>query len=358
MKDNSILEVEDLQAHFFTDDGVVRAVDGVSFDVCRGETLGIVGESGCGKSITSLSILNMVPTPGRIVSGSVRLQKDNGEFFVITDHEPKSREVRDIRGGNIAMIFQEPMTAFTPVYTIGRQIQEAILTHQQLDKKQAKQRAVELLDYVGISDPQRRYDEYPHQFSGGMRQRAMIAMALSCDPSVLIADEPTTALDVTVEAQILKLLRDIQNERGMSIILITHDLSVIGEMADRVLVMYMGNLVDEGTCDAIFHSRRRHPYTEGLLYSIPSIGRRTKLEAIAGSTPNAYALPDGCLYHPRCPYAMEVCSQRAPGMYETEAGHRAKCFLYDKEVMKARGSSPIGGTTGGYVDHANGGGPV
>ena len=342
MNDNSILEVEDLQTHFFTDDGVVRAVDGVSFEVPRGETLGIVGESGCGKSITSLSILNMVPRPGRIVSGAVRLRRQDGEVFAITDYQPKSREVRDIRGGDIAMIFQEPMTAFTPVYSIGRQIQEAVLTHQDLDKKQAKERAIELLGYVGISDPRRRYDEYPHQFSGGMRQRAMIAMALSCDPGVLIADEPTTALDVTVEAQILKLLRDIQDERGMSIILITHDLSVIGEMADRVLVMYMGKLVEEGSCDAIFHSRRRHPYTEGLLHSIPSIGRRTKLEAIAGSTPNAYALPTGCLYHPRCPYAMDVCSQRAPGMYKTEPDHRAKCFLYDSDVMNGPAASAAG----------------
>ncbi len=335
MDDNVLLTVENLKTHFFTDDGVIAAVDGLSFTVRRGETLGIVGESGCGKSITSLSILNMVPPPGRIVAGRVDVRRKDGSEFVVTDHEPKSREAREIRGGEIAMIFQEPMSAFTPVHTIGRQISEAILAHNEISKQAARSRAVELLDYVGISDPDRRYDEYPHQFSGGMRQRAMIAMALSCDPNLLIADEPTTALDVTVEAQILKLLRDIQAEREMAIMLITHDLSVIGEMADRVLVMYMGNLVEQGSCDDIFHGTGRHPYTEGLLKSIPAIGRREPLTTISGTTPNLLALPDGCVFHPRCPFAADVCRQRVPSLQATGDDHHAKCFRYDPSLPQA-----------------------
>jgi oligopeptide/dipeptide ABC transporter ATP-binding protein len=333
--DNVLLTVENLKTHFFIDDGVIAAVEGLSFAVRRGETLGIVGESGCGKSITSLSIMNMVPPPGRIVAGRVAIRRKDGTEFVVTDHEPKSREAREIRGGEIAMVFQEPMSAFTPVHTIGRQISEAILAHNGISKQDARSRAVELLDYVGISDPDRRYDEYPHQFSGGMRQRAMIAMALSCDPNLLIADEPTTALDVTVEAQILKLLRDIQAEREMAIMLITHDLSVIGEMADRVLVMYMGNLVEQGSCDDIFHGTGRHPYTEGLLKSIPAIGRREPLTTISGTTPNLLALPNGCLFHPRCPFAADVCRQRVPSLQATGDDHHAKCFRYDPSLPQA-----------------------
>lgn len=335
MDDNVLLTVENLKTHFFIDDGVIAAVEGLSFAVRRGETLGIVGESGCGKSITSLSIMNMVPPPGRIVAGRVAIRRKDGTEFVVTDHEPKSREAREIRGGEIAMVFQEPMSAFTPVHTIGRQISEAILAHNGISKQDARSRAVELLDYVGISDPDRRYDEYPHQFSGGMRQRAMIAMALSCDPNLLIADEPTTALDVTVEAQILKLLRDIQAEREMAIMLITHDLSVIGEMADRVLVMYMGNLVEQGSCDDIFHGTGRHPYTEGLLKSIPAIGRREPLTTISGTTPNLLALPNGCLFHPRCPFAADVCRQRVPSLQATGDDHHAKCFRYDPSLPQA-----------------------
>lgn len=328
MDEQVLLQVSDLETHFHTDDGVVRAVDGVSFDVRRGETLGIVGESGCGKSITSLSILNMVPPPGKIVAGRVELRRKSGEVFDIAEQGPKSSDVRAVRGPEVAMIFQEPMTAFTPVHTIGAQISEAILTHRDIDKREARALAVQLLDYVGIGDPDRRFDEYPHQFSGGMRQRAMIAMALSCDPSVLIADEPTTALDVTIEAQILKLLRDIQEERGMSIILITHDLSVIGEMADRVLVMYMGKVVERSTCDALFHADRRHPYTDGLLRSIPQIGRRTPLQPIEGSTPSALALPTGCRFHPRCPHAMDVCRGEEPAGFSIGDDHVAACHLF------------------------------
>jgi oligopeptide/dipeptide ABC transporter ATP-binding protein len=230
------------------------------------------------------------------------------------------------------MIFQEPMSSFTPVYTIGWQIAEAIRTHNDVTKQEARERAVELLDYVGISDPSRRFDEYPHEFSGGMRQRAMIAMALSCDPSLLIADEPTTALDVTIEAQILKLLRSIQEERGMAIVLITHDLSVIGEMADRVLVMYMGKLVERASCDDLFHADHRHPYTEALLKSIPKIGARQTLQPISGSTPNALALPSGCTFHPRCPYAMKACPTRDPALYSLGEEHEVRCYLYDESL--------------------------
>jgi oligopeptide/dipeptide ABC transporter ATP-binding protein len=332
LNSDEILQVDGLETHFFTDDGVVKAVNDVSFSVRQGETVGIVGESGCGKSITSLSIMNMIPPPGKIVGGQVDFRRRDGEVLTITDYSSKSKEVRSIRGRDIAMIFQEPMTSFTPVYSIGRQIQESIMTHMELNKKDAKERAIELLDYVGIAAPRQRFDEFPHQFSGGMRQRAMIAMALACDPLLLIADEPTTALDVTIEAQILKLLRDIQEERGMSIMLITHDLSVIGEMADRVLVMYMGKLVERASCDDIFYSASRHPYTEGLLESIPRIGRREALSTIRGSTPNVYAIPPGCPFHPRCPYVMDVCKGEEPRLFEIEADHRAACYLYDPEL--------------------------
>lgn len=334
MAEEWLLSVEHLSTSFFTDDGVVQAVNDVSFTVGAGETVGIVGESGCGKSITSLSILNMVPSPGRIVGGSIQLRAPDETVHELSALDPKGREIRDIRGRHIGMIFQEPMSSFTPVYSIGWQIAEAIRTHNNVTKQEARERAVELLDYVGISDPTRRYDEYPHEFSGGMRQRAMIAMALSCDPVLLIADEPTTALDVTIEAQILKLLRDIQEERGMSIMLITHDLSVIGEMAGRVMVMYMGKLVERASCDELFYSKHRHPYTEALLKSIPKIGTRDRLRPISGSTPNALALPDGCTFHPRCPYAMKVCPTKDPAMYDLGAEHEARCYLYDESLSE------------------------
>lgn len=324
-----LLSVQNLQTHFFTDDGVIRAVDDVSFEIATGETVGVVGESGCGKSITSLSIMNMVPNPGRIVGGAVALRTPDGGILNVSSLDPKGRQIRSIRGRHIGMIFQEPMSSFTPVYTIGRQIAESIRTHNSVGKQEARERAVELLDYVGIADPARRYDEYPHEFSGGMRQRAMIAMALSCDPRLLIADEPTTALDVTIEAQILKLLRGIQEERGMAIMLITHDLSVIGEMADRVLVMYMGKLVESASCDDLFYAEKRHPYTEALLRSIPHIGRREKLHTIAGSTPNALALPSGCAFHPRCPHVMEVCRTGDPALYSVGKDHETRCYLHD-----------------------------
>lgn len=332
MADDWLVSVENLSTHFFTDDGVVRAVDSVSFDVKHGETVGVVGESGCGKSITSLSILNMVPSPGRIVSGSIKLRAPSGTVHELSSLDPKGKEIRGIRGRHIGMIFQEPMSSFTPVYTVGWQIAEAIRNHNDVSKQEARERAVELLDYVGISDPKRRFDEYPHEFSGGMRQRAMIAMALSCDPVLLIADEPTTALDVTIEAQILKLLREIQEERGMSIMLITHDLSVIGEVAERVLVMYMGKLVERSTCDDLFYAEDNHPYTEALLKSIPKIGERSRLRPISGSTPNALALPSGCSFHPRCPHAMQVCPTRDPELYDLGADHQARCFLYDSAL--------------------------
>lgn len=326
-----VLEVENLFTQFHTDDGLIRAVDGLSFDLVEGETLGIVGESGCGKSITALSIMNMVPSPGGIESGRIVLYDHDGTPHEISKYSSKSRDMRSVRGRHVAMIFQEPMTSFTPVYTIGYQIREQLLEHEDLTKSQARERAIELLDFVGIANPKQRFDEYPYQFSGGMRQRAMIAMALSCNPRILIADEPTTALDVTIEAQILNLLRDIQERTNMAVILITHDMSVIAQMADRVMVMYMGMNVEAATCDSIFYSDYLHPYTEGLLNSIPVIGSEDELHPIAGSTPSPLNLPSGCRFHPRCPYAFEKCSQTDPDLYQIEERHSARCFLYDGE---------------------------
>jgi oligopeptide/dipeptide ABC transporter ATP-binding protein len=330
------LEVRDLHTQFPTDDGLVRAVDGVSFDVFEGETLGIVGESGCGKSVTSLSVMNMISSPGTIESGRITFRLEDQDPWLITDLKPTGKEMQSIRGNHISMIFQEPMTSFTPVYSIGRQVQEQILQHRRITKNEAKERSIELLEFVGIANPRQRYDEYPHQFSGGMRQRAMIAMALSCDPRLLIADEPTTALDVTIEAQILDLLRSIQERTGMAVMLITHDMSVIAQMSDRVMVMYMGKSVEEGTCEDIFYSDTLHPYTEGLLTSIPTIGVREELSPIRGNTPSVYNIPAGCPFHPRCPYVMDHCSERFPEMYPVGDAHTARCFLYEKEPAHAQ----------------------
>lgn len=324
-----LLQVEDLRTCFQTEQGLVKAVDGVTFNVGRGETLGIVGESGCGKSITALSILNMVPQPrGRIEGGQIQYYKSADAVIDISALPPSSPEMRDIRGNEIAMIFQEPMSSLTPVYTIGQQIMEAIELHQNLDKKESKELAIEMLRRVQIPAPEQRVNEYPHQLSGGMRQRAMIAMALSCNPSLLIADEPTTALDVTIQAQILDLMLDLQDEYGMSIMLITHDLAVIGEMADRVMVMYMGQVVETASSERLFQSPL-HPYTEALLESIPEIGRRRRLTSIAGSVPSPYALPKGCYFAPRCLKARDVCHQKRPPTFNLESDQSVKCWLYD-----------------------------
>ncbi len=323
-----ILSVRGLQTYFFPDEGTVKAVDGASFDLLPRTTLGIVGESGCGKSVTARSILRIVERPGRIVSGSILLRRDGGEVD-LTQLDPQGREMRQIRGGDIGLVFQEPMTSFSPVHTIGNQIVETIRLHHPLSKLEAQERAIALLRSVGVPKPERRVDEYAFELSGGLRQRAMIAMALSCGPRILIADEPTTALDVTTQAQILDLLRALQEREGMAIILITHNLGVVAEMCDLVVVMYLGRVVEEGPVDSIFHAPR-HPYTQALLRSIPSIRStaRTLLPTIAGSIPHPYNRPAGCPFHPRCPDFMPgTCDRAEPALRPVGDGQAVSCFL-------------------------------
>jgi oligopeptide/dipeptide ABC transporter ATP-binding protein len=324
----ALIELKDLKTYFYTEDGVVRAVDGVSFSLERQKILGVVGESGCGKSVTGLSIMGLIPMPpGKIVEGEV-LYHRNGDVIDITKLNPKGKEIRSIRGDEIAMIFQEPMTSLNPVYTIGNQIMEAIILHQKVHKKEARQRAIQMLEEVGIPLPEQRVDEYPHQLSGGMRQRAMIAMALSCNPSLLIADEPTTALDVTIQAQILELMKKLQEEFRMAILMITHNLGVIAETSDDVVVMYMGKVAEQSDVRQVFHDPK-HPYTQGLMKSIPSLAKRKeRLEPIKGVVPDPYDLPPGCVFNPRCPYAQEICGKEEPPFFEVEGGHWAKCWLY------------------------------
>ena len=337
-QDSLLLEIKNLKTHFFLDEGVVRAVNGVNLEIRRGQTLGIVGESGCGKSVTAQSILRIVPRPGKIVEGEIlfhRLLPSNGssanlEVIDLVKLNPRGKEIRSIRGNEISMVFQEPMTALSPVYTIGSQIIEAIMLHQKVSKSEARERAIAMLDRVGIPQPQRRIDDYPFQMSGGMRQRVVIAMALSCHPSLLIADEPTTALDVTTQAQILDLMRDLQQEMGMAIMFITHNLGVIAEMASEVAVMYLGKVVERTDVDSLFYNPL-HPYTRALLQSIPRVGRkvRQRLETIRGMLPDPYRLPTGCSFHPRCPSFMAgVCDQIEPPAVQIEPGHTVQCHLY------------------------------
>jgi len=324
-----VLEVRDLRTHFFTDDGVVKAVNGVSFQVFPGETIGVVGESGCGKSVTALSILRLIPSPpGKIVGGQILYKGKD----LVTASEP---EMRKIRGNDISMIFQEPMTSLNPVYTCGDQIMEAIRLHQGVSKREARSRAIEMLKLVGIPLPEQRVDEYPHQLSGGMRQRVMIAMALSCHPSVLIADEPTTALDVTIQAQILELLERLQAELGMAIIMITHDLGVVAEVADHVAVMYGGQIQEYADVQTLF-DRTTHPYTGGLLASIPKLGESVeRLRVIPGAVPNPVDFPPGCTYHPRCHLAIDECAKVEPELLEYDPGHLVRC-LRANEVRSGR----------------------
>jgi oligopeptide/dipeptide ABC transporter ATP-binding protein len=323
-----VLEVKNLQTSFFTENGIVRAVDGISFSVEKGKTLGIVGESGCGKSVTSLSILQLIPNPpGKITQGEI--------FYKGKDLLKYSEsEMRKVRGNEISMIFQEPMTSLNPVFTVGDQIMEVILLHQKLSKKQALERSVEMLKLVGIPSPEKRVHDYPHQLSGGMRQRVMIAMALSCNPSLLIADEPTTALDVTIQAQILDLLRKLKDTLGMSLILITHDLGVVAETADEVLVMYAGKVVEQGPVRELFKNPQ-HPYTRGLLSSLPRFDRNVaqdnskKLETIPGIVPNLLDLPKGCRFQSRCKYKFDACERSEPELKQVsgQATHASACFL-------------------------------
>lgn len=326
-----VLTVNNLKTHFFTDEGTVKAVDGASFSAPAGKTVGIVGESGCGKSVTALSILRIVQKPGRIVDGEIILRRANdAEPVDLAELDAEGGAIRAIRGGEIALVFQEPMTSFSPHYTIGNQIVETIRLHQDVGKAEARNRTIELLRMVGIPRPERRIDEYPFELSGGLRQRVMIAMALSCNPKILIADEPTTALDVTTQAQILDLLREIQARTQMSVIIITHDMGVIAEMADDVIVMYLGRVVESGPVDEIFH-RAKHPYTQALLRSIPSIfaAPRSKLPTIAGSIPHPHNRPAGCPFHPRCAERMAgKCDVHIPQLRPVSRRQMASCFLY------------------------------
>ncbi|NLB74818.1 MAG: ABC transporter ATP-binding protein [Firmicutes bacterium] len=324
-----LLDVKDLHTQFLFDEGIVRAVDGVSFDVKRTQVLGLVGESGCGKSVTALSIMQLVPGPrGRITSGEI-LYYRNGErdFINIAAEHPQSPTMRSIRGNEIAMIFQEPMTSLNPVYTVGFQIAEAIVTHQKVSNTQALEIATDLLDRVGIPSPSQRVKEYPHQMSGGMRQRAMIAMALSCNPALLIADEPTTALDVTIQAQILDLMRKLQDQYQMAIIIITHNLGVVSKMCDDIAVMYMGKIIEHTDTHTLFHEPA-HPYTIGLLNSIPRMGgRRRRLVPIEGVVPDSLKIPEGCAFGPRCPRFKKECLENPP-VVEVADGHSVRCWLY------------------------------
>ena len=314
-----LLEVKDLRTHFATADGLVKAVDGVSLRIRQGKTLGVVGESGCGKSITALSVMRLIERPGRVVGGSITF--DGQDLVGLSDED-----MRDVRGNQISMIFQEPMTSLNPVYTCGDQIAEAVARHSSLSAKEAMDKAIEMLAKVGIPDPKRRAGEYPHQLSGGMRQRVMIAMALSTNPELLIADEPTTALDVTIQAQILELMKELREQNGMAIMLITHDLGVVAEMSDDVAVMYAGKVVEASDAITVF-DHPHHPYTRGLLASIPRMGeKRDRLEVIKGVVPNPLNLPKGCMFKRRCPYAMPVCDNPPP-LRAVGEGHVSRCWL-------------------------------
>jgi len=333
-----LLTVRDLHTQFPQEEGTVKAVDGVSFDLYPGRTLGIVGESGCGKSMTARSILRIIDRPGRIVAGEILFRRRQapgapaGGMIDLTQLDANSNEMRDIRGAEIALVFQEPMSSFSPVHTIGNQIVEAILLHQKVSRREARERAVEVFRHVGIPLPEQRLDAYSHQLSGGLRQRAMIAMALVCNPSLLIADEPTTALDVTTQAQILDLLRHLQQEFGMAIMLITHDLGVIAEIADDVVVMYLGRVVEHAPVDELFHAPK-HPYTQALLRSIPHLRTRPRepLASVAGVVPHPYNRPAGCPFHPRCEsFVPNVCDRQAPSLLAVGEQHHVSCVLYDE----------------------------
>ena len=333
---STLLTVRDLKTYFAQDEGTVKAVDGVSFDLYPGATLGIVGESGCGKSVTARSILGIVDRPGRIVEGEIRFRRQatgsaGGEGWVdLAKLPPNGPEMRAIRGAEIALIFQEPMSSFSPVHTVGSQIVEAIMLHQQVNRRQARAKTIEMLRRVGVSSPEQRIDQLSNQLSGGLRQRAMIAMALSCHPTLLIADEPTTALDVTTQTQILDLMRQLQREDGMAIMLITHDLGVVAEMATDVAVMYLGRVVEQAPVDEIFHAPR-HPYTQALLRSIPRMRSRSRerLIPIAGAVPHPYDRPSGCPFHPRCPEFMPGrCDKEEPALRPVGDKHAVSCFLY------------------------------
>ncbi len=328
MKD--LVEIKNLKTSFRTDDGIVQAVDDVSLSIGAGEVVGLVGESGCGKTVTSLSILRLLPSPPASIDGG-EILFDGVDLLKLNDED-----LRKIRGNEIAMIFQEPMTSLNPVFTIGNQLIEAIVLHQKLNQQDARTRAIEMLKLVGIPRAEEVIDEYPHRFSGGMRQRAMIAMALSCNPKLLIADEPTTALDVTIQAQILRLMRDLKDRINTAVLFITHDLSVIAEMADRVLVMYAGKVVEEADVFALFDNAA-HPYTRGLIASRPSFGEvQDRLGFIPGNVPNPLEMPGGCPFHPRCPNAMSICKSQMPPRRELAEHHAVRCWLHEELSQEDR----------------------
>jgi oligopeptide/dipeptide ABC transporter ATP-binding protein len=344
-----LVEINDLHTYFHLAEGVVRAVDGVNLTIKAGRTLGVVGESGCGKSVTALSLMRLIQPPGRIEGGQIIYYKTmqatessvTSDVIQLTELKANSREMRAIRGNQISMVFQEPMTAMSPVLTVGRQIMEAIELHQKVGRAEARKRVIDILARVGLPNPDRTIDDYPFQLSGGMRQRAVIAMALSCHPNLLIADEPTTALDVTTEAQILDLMRSLQDELGMAILYITHDLGVIAEMAEEVAVMYLGKIVEQADVNDIFFNPL-HPYTCALLRSIPQLDdavsrdhRQRRLETIKGMVPDPYSILKGCPFHPRCPEAIaDVCNQVEPQVIENKPGHIVRCHLYDSQPAK------------------------
>ncbi len=340
---DTLLDVQDLKIHFFTDEGVVRAVDGIDLTIERGRTLSLGGESGCGKSVACRSFLQIVHSPGRIVTGKILYHHILGEGLMETVDiallKPRGRNIRAIRGKEISMIFQEPMTSLSPMYTVGNQIMENILLHTKITKQQARARSIELLDKVGIPKPDRLVDEYPFRLSGGMRQRAMIAMALSCNPNILIADEPTTALDVTTQANILDLMLDLQKQYHMALLFITHDLGVVAEIADDVAVMYMGKIVERSDVNTIFNAPK-HPYTQALLHSIPKITmKREELDPIKGMVPNPYRRPGGCPFHPRCAKALPECSRIVPIVTALGENHSVQCLLYE-DLSLRRAAEP------------------
>jgi peptide/nickel transport system ATP-binding protein len=325
-KEQTLLDIQDLRTYFYTENGIVPSVDGVSFQLKKGETVAIVGESGCGKSVTSLSIMGLVGAPGKVAGGEINF---DGKDLV----NASKKEMRRIRGNEIAMIFQEPLTSLNPVFTVGSQVAEAIRLHQKASKEEAKEKTIELLKIVGIPRPDKVYSSYPHSLSGGMRQRIMIAMALSCSPKLLIADEPTTALDVTIQAQILHLMKELSRKNDTAIMLITHDLGVVAEMVDRVIVMYAGQVVEQTDVFSLF-KEPKHPYTKGLLNSTPRIHElNEELASIEGTVPTPAEMPKGCRFHPRCPFAMEKCVTDEPQLEELREGHQVRCWLHEEQEV-------------------------
>ena len=330
MMKEKLLEISDLRTYFFTEAGVVKALDGISLEVDKGQTVGLVGESGSGKSVTAQSVLRIVPRPGRVVDGSIKFE---GEELL---SKPEN-EMRKLRGRKMAIVFQDPTTSLNPVYTVGKQLTDILMLHRELTKADASKRALSLLERVGIQEPEKRLNAYPHELSGGMKQRVAIARALSCEPTLLFADEPTTNLDVTIQAQVLELLGQLQKELGMTMVMITHDMGIIADMTQRVTVLYAGKVMEAADTPAIFNSPR-HPYTEALLKAVPSVRQTHALEVIPGNIPNLIELPAGCVFHPRCKYARDICRKEEPALEKVEDGHYTACHLSRELNLEGRTS--------------------